>query len=177
MPLPQTIQLMPFQASPATQPFSCSLRLQLQGEILVLNYTISGPLHDLIIPVATASPGCTPELWLGTCFECFLRQEKIKAYREWNFSPSGNWWACLFDGYRSPARQQPQNFQPQQFDIKRTENLFTLITAIACPQAPRLRIGPALILEHTGGSRSHWAMQHPGAKPDFHLPGTCACIL
>jgi hypothetical protein len=177
MPKPLTIALAPFEASAAALPFLCSASIQLQGSILVLDYTISGPLQNLIISAAAASPCFTPDLWLRTCCECFLRQDAMKNYTEWNFSPCGCWWACAFDDYRAPARLQPQNFQPRQLGIQTAENLLTLTAAIDCPPAPGLRIGPALILQHADGSRSHWAMEHPDGMLDFHRAETYACIV
>ncbi len=177
MPAFRTITLAPFEACAASNPFSCSVSIQLQAGLLVLDYTVSGPLQDLIIPAAAASPCFTPELWQHSCCECFLRQADMKNYTEWNFSPCGSWWACAFDDYRAPSDKQPPGMQPQHLELRRQEGLLTLSTAIACPPVPRLRIGPALILQHAGGSRSHWAMQHPGRAPDFHHAGTCACIL
>ena len=177
MPEPHTIELVPFEDCAATQPFSCSVRLQLQEGLLLLGYRLSGPLRQLVISAEEASPRFTPELWQQSCFECFLRQEELKTYREWHFAPSGNWWTCLFDDYRKPARKQPPGLQPQHLKIQSRKNILKLTTAISCSQKPDLRIGPALILEHVDGSRSHWAMQHPGGKPNFHLAATCACIL
>lgn len=177
MPTPHSIPLMPFEASPATQPFSCNASIRLKGGLLLLEYTVNGPLSELSIPRET-SPGCfMPGLWRHTCCECFLRQEHEAGYTEWNFSLDCNWWSCRFAACRTPAPVQPADVQPQDFQILFRENLVMLTTAIACPPVPGLRIGPALILQHAGGSRSHWAMQHPGRAPDFHHAGTCACIL
>jgi hypothetical protein len=177
MPEPRSIVLAPFEASAAALPFSCSAGLRLQGSLLMLEYTVSGPLQDIIIPAAAASPGFTPELWQRTCCECFLRQDAVKNYAEWNFSPCGCWWACAFIDYRTPARRQPHNFQPRQLGMQCTDTVLTLTAAIDCRPAPGLRIGPALILQHAGGSRSHWAMKHPVGMPDFHHADSCACIL
>jgi len=177
MPIVRTISLMPFEDCAVTRPFSCSVNIQVQGSLLALAYTVSGPLHDLIIPAAAASPGFTPDLWRGTCCECFLRQDGVKSYAEWNFSPCGSWWACAFADYRAPAKRQPADMQPQELDIQRGKNLLTLTATLACKAVPGLRIGPALILQHAGGSSSHWAMEHPCGKPDFHHAETCACIL
>jgi len=177
MPIVHAMSLMPFEDCAATQPFSCTAGIQLQGSLLVLTYAVSGPLQDLIIPAAAVSPGFTPDLWQGTCCECFLRREALKNYAEWNFSPCGSWWACAFADYRAPARRQPAEMQPRELDIQRGKNLLTLTAALAGQAAPGLRIGPALILQHAGGSRSHWAIAHSGAAPDFHSAETCACIL
>ena len=177
MPTPRSILLAPFEACAASNPFSCSVSIQLQAGLLLLEYTVSGPLQNLIIPAAAASPGFTPKLWRHSCCEYFLRQTDMENYTEWNFSPCGNWWVCAFDDYRAPSEKQPPVMQPQHLDVRRQERRLTLSTAIACLPAPPLRIGPALVLEHAGGSRSHWAMQHPDGAPDFHHAGTCACIL
>jgi hypothetical protein len=177
MPIALTMSLMPFENCAATRPFSCTAGIRLQGSLLLLTYTLSGPLQDIIIPAAAASPGFTPDLWQGTCCECFLRQDEVKSYAEWNFSPCGNWWACAFDDYRGPASRQPAAMQPRKLDIQRGKNILTLTAALACQAAPGLRIGPALILQHASGSRSHWAMEHPCGKPDFHHAETCACIV
>lgn len=171
------MSLIPFEASAATRLFSCTAGIRLQGSLLVLTYTVSGPLQKLIIPAAAILPGFTPNLWQGTCCECFLRRDAMKNYTEWNFSPCGSWWACVFDDYRAPAQQQPESMQPRQFDIQPAENLLMLTAALACHAAHGLRIGPALILQHAGGSRSHWAMKHPDGAPDFHHAETCACIM
>jgi len=177
MPPSRTISLAPFEGCAATKPFSCSVSLQLQGGLLQLCYSISGPLRRLIIPAEAPLPCFATDLWRSTCCECFLRQETMKNYTEWNFAPSGNWWTCIFDDYRAPARKQPSGLQPQHLKIQRRKNILTLTAAIVCPSQPALQIGPALILAHADGCLSHWAMQHPGGKPDFHLPGTCACSL
>jgi len=168
---------MPFEASAALRLFSCTAGIRLQESLLVLTYTVSGPLQDLSIPAAALSPGFTPGLWQDTCCECFLRRDALKHYTEWNFSPCGGWWACAFDDYRAPALRQPENMQPRQLDIQPGENLLMITAALACPAVPGLRIGPALILRHAGGSRSHWAMKHPDEAPDFHHAETCVCIM
>jgi hypothetical protein len=176
MPLSRTVSLVPFEACAAAQSFLCSAHMRLECGGLVIDYSISGPLKDLIIPVAAVSPGLTPGLWQGTCCECFLRQDAAKSYTEWNFSPCGNWWVCVFDDYRTPARLQPQHVQPLQLDVQRTDSLLNLTAAIGCPAVHGLRIGPALILQHADGSRSHWAMAHSVGTPDFHNAATCGCM-
>ena len=167
------MSLMPFEPS-AAEKFSCSASFKIENGLLLLEYGISGPLPELSIPQETSGSGFTPGLWRHTCCECFLRQGNEASYTEWNFSLDCSWWSCRFDAYRAPAPVQPSDVQPQDFQIIFRENIVTLTAAIACPAAAGLRIGPALILEHPGGGRSHWAIEHPGAAPDFHHAGICA---
>jgi hypothetical protein len=89
MPALRTITLAPFEACAAGKPFSCSVSIWQQSGLMLLEYTVSGPLRQLIIPAETASPGFTPDLWRHSCCECFLRQAAMKNYTEWNFSLVG----------------------------------------------------------------------------------------
>jgi hypothetical protein len=167
------ISLVPFEPS-AAEKFSCSVSFKIENGLLLLEYGIFGPLPELSIPEETLFGRFMPGLWRRTCFECFLRQENEAGYTEWNFSLDCNWWSCRFDAYRKPAQEQPADVQPKDFQILFRENMVSLAAAIACPASRGLRIGPALILEHTDGRRSHWAIEHPGGAPDFHHAGTCA---
>ncbi len=173
---PCSVSLIPFESS-AAEKFSCSVNFKIENGVLLLEYGIFGPLPELSIPLETSTSGFTPGLWRHTCCECFLRQGNETSYTEWNFSLDCNWWSCRFDAYRTPAQVQPSDVQPQDFQIIFRENKMALTAAIACPAPAGLRIGLALILEHAGGNRSHWAMKHPGGKPDFHLAETCAYVL
>ncbi len=168
----KTVSLVPFQPAAGEQ-FSCTAGMKTEGGLLHLEYAVNGPISDISIPLEAALPGFTLGLWQHTCFECFVRPAGTESYTEWNFSLDCNWWHCDFDGYRQPARNQPPGLQPQNFQIIHRQNSLILMAAIACPAAPGLRAGPAIILEHLNGGRSHWAAAHPGAKPDFHSPGTC----
>jgi hypothetical protein len=149
----------------------------MENGLLLLDYNISGPLQELIIPEPAPMPCCTADLWQHTCCELFVRRAVSRGYTEWNFSPSGNWWACVFAGYRKPSPRQPQNLQPVHSFTTRQPDLLALTAIIVCADTAQIRLGPAVILEHTGGTRSHWAMAHPGSTPDFHDAETCALIL
>ena len=54
---------------------------------------------------APVKPSRADRLWERTCFEVFLLDPKSGSYYEFNFSPSGNWAAYGFDGYRSGMRE------------------------------------------------------------------------
>ena len=169
---PCRMQLAPFQPA-AAEKFSCSVSLKADGGLLLLEYAIDGPIMDIRIPREAALPGFTLGLWQHTCCECFLRQDGEAGYTEWNFALDCNWWHCSFDDYRSPARIQPADLRPQDFQIYLRENTLRLIAAVACRSTPALRVGPAIIIEQASGERSHWAIAHPGRKPDFHTPQSC----
>jgi len=69
-----------------------------------LDFSVDAPPRALRLP-APASPERIDGLWHHTCFELFLRDPRDGAYLEFNFSPSGQWAAYQFDGYRSGMRE------------------------------------------------------------------------
>jgi len=166
------IALKPFEPWAEQLGFSCSVRLRHNDPMLLLCFSVHGPLEQLIIPPAADCSDYKPELWRSTCMECFLRQAHDRAYVEWNFSPAGTWWVCAFESYRIAAPQQPANVFPVQIRTHQNTERLDLQTAIplinSCPQ----HFEPTVILEHADGQRSHWARAHPEGKPDFHQPLT-----
>ena len=116
-------------------------------------------------------------LWQTTCFELFVRGAG-EAYREFNFSPSGQWAAYGFRGYRAGkealALEEPPTarlLQPEPFGI-------VLLASVALELEPNARFGPTAIIEETDGTMSYWAPAHPlGDRPDFHDPACFALEL
>jgi hypothetical protein len=171
------IALKPFEPWPARLGFSCSVRLQRKGRMLLLRYSVHGPLEQLIIPPSSDDNGFKPDLWRTTCMECFLRPEYGSAYVEWNFSPAGTWWVCAFENYRARAPKQPDAVRPEHIQTRTTTERLDLQTAIPLIKGGPQQIEPAVVLEHADRQRSHWARAHPEEKPDFHRPLPAALIL
>ena len=67
--------------------------------ILTLAFALEGDLSGLRIPEPRASRR-GHGLWQHTCFEVFVMAEEGPGYREFNFSPSGEWAVYAFRGYR-----------------------------------------------------------------------------
>lgn len=162
------IQLEPFEPWAALQGFACSVRMRRRGRLLLLYYSVSGPLEQLAIPAAADAAGFTPGLWRSTCMECFVRSEETSAYTEWNVSPSGNWWTCNFISCRSPAPRQPDSVRPRRICTRQPGGSLTVQSALPLAHDSMSAIVPAVILEHTSGALSHWAQAHPFDRPDFH---------
>jgi len=91
IPHPQT-------PSKAVTGISGTLMLQSAGR-WNLGFTLEGSVAQLALPEPEA-PQRKDELWKTTCFELFVRDPATEAYLEFNLSPSGNWAAYAFDGYR-----------------------------------------------------------------------------
>lgn len=139
-------------------------------------FGVRAPPERFAIPQSDA-PARRDELWRTTCFEAFLREDGGEAYREWNFSPSGDWAAYDFTGHREGMTAADSDQPPY---IRMEDNLtwWTLGATIAVPAGVAWRLGLSAVLEERDGTTSYWALAHaPGDTPDFHHPDCFAAKL
>lgn len=164
---------------PAT-PCTAALRLQAgctpapDGQGWRLRYELAGELALLRIPPPAPAPGAADGLWRHTCFEAFAGPTDDAAYREFNFSPAGDWAAYAFSAERvRDAAREP--LAAPRIACARTADRLVLdawLPAGALPDAgaPH-RLGLAAVVETRDGGLSYWALQHPAPRPDFHHRG------
>lgn len=137
---------------------------------LALCFRLTGDPRELLIPPpspATASDG----LWQYTCCEAFIAGDSDSEYREFNFSPSGQWAAYRFTAYRHrDALFQPPlapcsafRLLPDGFQLDAT------IPRALLPTAAMLHVGLSAVIADGNGGKSYWALTHRGPTPDFHL--------
>ena len=132
---------------------------------LGVHYRLEGALDALRIPAGELP---VERLWAHTCFELFVQAEGGEAYREFNFSPGGQWMCFDFSGYRaridSPAMPAPQ------LDWLCSGDVLTLDVRLPAASLPAgaLRLGITAVVEHANGSHRYWALSHAPGKPDFH---------
>jgi len=145
--------------------------------MLALRYRIEGELGRLRIP-----PPCAPapgeRLWRHLCCEAFLAPAASRAaagaeagpgvgpYREFNFSPSGEWGAFEFHGYREGG---PLSVPDPGIAVRRDGQALELSASIEAGAA-KLRLGLCVVIEERDGAFSYWALRHPAPRPDFHHP-------
>lgn len=138
---------------------------------MMLRFRLDG-YEDVVVP-EPALRVRRDELWKSTCFELFLAGPD-GTYREFNFSPSGEWAAYSFAGYRSGMAP----FDPVALpEIAADSGLSVLTTTVFLSAAEFRDVTHASIcavIEETGGHLSYWAEWHGGEKPDFHNP---ACFV
>jgi hypothetical protein len=108
---------------------------------LTVRFILDADFARLRIPRRRA-PRFANGLWRHTCFEVFVARKGARAYREYNFSPSGEWAAYEFSSYRKRGAAK----------------------IVGGP----LRIGLCAVIEEKDGTLSYWALRHPRRKPDFH---------
>ncbi|MDE2584405.1 MAG: DOMON-like domain-containing protein, partial [Betaproteobacteria bacterium] len=156
--------------------FPCAAVASLQVEVtpladgLRLDYCLRGDLVALRLP-SPAAPVEPDRLWAHTCFEVFLARGDGAAYREYNFSPSGQWAAYSFTGYRQPDGAVPALPCPilaWRQDAGELALEVTLPAAALPPGDGALCLALTTVVELEDGVLSYWALRHPAGKPDFH---------
>lgn len=189
----QAVHLVCHPATPCAQDLQLTVSLALAEVVtghneasagLLLCYQLTGDMAALSVPAPT-SPGAADGLWQHTCFEAFVAIAGEAAYREFNFSPSGQWAAYLFCGERvrdTTAEASRLPFEPLM-EVRRESHALVLQvwlarSALPVPQAGQtLQLGLSAVVEDPRGRLSYWALKHPAAQPDFHHRGGLALSL
>ena len=149
---------------------------------LALAYTVTGTIDDLAIPPAAAAAPAD-ELWRHTCLEAFIRGSAGVAYYEFNFSPSTQWAAYRFGGYRSDRRFAAELSAPR-IEVESAPGRYILRTSLELDElllptgaeaggrggsrGMTWHLGLSAVIEEASGRQSYWALAHPPGKPDFH---------
>jgi hypothetical protein len=135
---------------------------------LMLTFRLVGDISGLSIP-ESRSPRSADHLWRHTCLEAFVMEGEGPEYREFNFSPSGEWAVYEFRGYRDGGVLD--NKLAPGIVVQKTMDRLELAAEICqglLPHGRPLRLGLSAIVEDAGGTLSYWALRHPPGKPDFH---------
>ena len=136
-----------------------------------LRYTLGAALAALRLPPPAAQPGPADGLWRHTCFEAFVGTAQGAAYREFNFSPSGDWAAYAFSAPRQRASAGHLPLAPR---LQWRQGVGTLTLDAWLPQGvlPSANtphaLGLSAVIETDDGRLSYWALAHPAPQPDFH---------
>ena len=144
---------------------------------IAFHYRVFGEIERLQIPLPQA-PAHTDGLWAHTCCEAFVGEPGKAAYREFNFSPSGQWAVYDFSGYRQRVTEDPVA-DPPSIVTRSGQGCFELTAFVPLsllPAAGPLEVGLSAVLEAAGEEAeanrlSYWALHHPSSRPDFHHRG------
>ena len=162
----------PATPAPVVRAVDAQASWQADGSLLIA-YCLWGDMARLRVPEATAS-GPVDLLWEHTCFEAFIGIPGQCAYREYNFSPSGQWAAYDFSGYRQRDADFALAAEPRitmHAFAGRLELQATLSPDALPSPASGLEIGLSAVIEAADmvdGAHSYWALHHPVERPDFH---------
>ncbi len=132
---------------------------------------VRGDLAKVAIPSRAGSPRRKHRLWEGTCVELFFGTADSGGYREINFSPAGHWNVYRFDGYREGMREE-ETVSSLPFEVRKGPEALVFTAEIGIgtivPPGADVAANVAAVIEAADGGKSHWALRHPGARPDFH---------
>jgi hypothetical protein len=148
-------------------------RLQVELSVLSdgrlrLSYHLHTEARFIILPAQQAIERADG-LWRHTCFEAFFAAAGSTAYREFNFSPSRQWQAYDFSGYRQGAR--PASIEAPFIERRQLEEALLLHIVLGPKQLPKAgswRVGLSAVMQSADGGLSYWALRHPPGRPDFH---------
>ncbi|WP_425229810.1 DOMON-like domain-containing protein [Sphingomonas sp.] len=156
-------RLLPHPDIPAARVKAVAATLRRTQDVLTLAYRVEGAAA--VRWPTPAAPDRTEGLWRTTCFELFLRFDDGERYVEFNFSPSTQWAAYAFDGYREGMADLPLAVPPQ---VAPTSD--GVAVALDLTGLPRGDMAMALsaVIEEAGGTKSYWSLAHPPGAPDFH---------
>lgn len=170
-----TLPLICHPATPCPLALQLSVTLHWQAQGLMLHYQARGEVGGMVLPPA-APPGPADHLWQHSCLEAFVSPANAAHYREFNFSPSGQWAAYCFadERQRDAGAEARQPIQPG-IRVERPPpqlDLWATLPEAALPSGPRCCLGLTAVIETQGGHLSYWALQHPRPdRPDFHHRG------
>jgi hypothetical protein len=142
---------------------------------LQLLYVVEGDPALVRLPVPQ-KPSRADGLWESTCLELFLGGQG-SSYREFNFSPSGQWAAYAFQTYRGERKSLALKEAPVVRLLAPEPDCLMLLASIVVELGPDVRFGPTAVIEETDGTKSYWALRHPPGEPDFHHPDCFALEL
>jgi hypothetical protein len=169
-----TLQLQCHPAAPVGIPLALSVAVSLNSTGLQLRYVTTGNCAALRIPHATEKPGPADGLWRHTCLEAFVAVEGDAAYREFNFSPSGQWATYSFASERVQTSLNVDAAMQPSPHIHSSSEQLTLTAHLSWtalpPRGSVLNVALSAVMEEANGQLSYWALQHPCAQPDFHHP-------
>jgi hypothetical protein len=142
-----------------------------RANLLSLNCALLGNLSELALHAPEEPPVRKDRLWEETCLELFLGVKDSEGYWEFNLSPAGHWNVYRFTSYREGMREEPA-LASLPFGVRKGPESLALSLDLAIakilPAGHALEIAVGAVIRTVKGETSHWALAHPGARPDFH---------
>jgi hypothetical protein len=139
--------------------------------ILTVTYRVEGDVSRMCVP-PPRPPRRADRLWQHTCLEAFVAPDGGPAYRELNFSPSGEWASYAFSAYRT-GMAAAEDVETPTIAVMREESGLTVDVSVrlaGLQNGAPANVALAAIIEESSGGFSYWALEHPPGKPDFHHP-------
>ena len=169
-----TATLICHPATPCRALSALSVALERTADGVVLLYQLQRRVDadDLRVPGDATGAGVRRDgLWQHTCLELFVRPAGGTAYREFNFSPNGDWAVYDFSAARQRAANDLPPLSAPRIHWHSDASGWTMrveLLAADLYMAPHLELNLSAVIEAAHGQKSYWALRHPAAQPDFH---------
>lgn len=170
----ETISLIPHPDFPPSHVQGVELEIGYDYDFLYLSYRLVGA-SSVILPY-TGEAIRQDGLWQSTCFELFVMSKEADSYAEFNFAPLFRWAAYQFDDYRAGMKPMALAVEPHLLDSRvgergrdfpRHYQFDATLSRSDLPDGDAW-LGLSAVIEEKDGTKSYWALRHPGGKPDFH---------
>lgn len=161
------LTLIPHPDTPCEAVRDVAVDVARDGTRLSLRYSVQGDLRQVALAPRGVG-GRADELWKHTCFEAFVSAGQ--GYGEINLSPSSQWAAYGFDGYRSGMTVR-EGFGLSFMDDRRSAETYELTAELDLTDLPPDRawsVGLSAVIERADGRRCFFALRHAPGPPDFH---------
>ncbi len=176
----RNFSLQPFRRKEHLPDIRITGTIRRRAHVLNIGYALLGDLSGIAIPAREEPPGRKDRLWDETCLEVFLGRKDSGGYWEFNLSPAGHWNVYRFTAYRKGMREEPA-FPSLPFRIRTEPDAFRLSLELdigkIVPASGDVEAGVCAVIRTVTGKTSHWALVHPGPRPDFHRRDGFALIL
>lgn len=171
-----TLPLRPYEPLTDLKKSSLTGTVHRKKNSLTLEFHLTGELDTLLIPPLNQDTQRLDQLWEHTCFEAFLTWNENSSYWEFNFSPEGHWNVYRFEDYRQ-GQIQEEGIKKIEYEVTQSthhsyKNRITIdLSDFIPPLALQAKLSLSLtaVIEEKDHSKTYWATQHAGSKPDFHL--------
>lgn len=157
--------------TPAKSVSAVTVEVDNSGDAIWFRFVVDCQLDSLNLP-GPLEPERTDGLWQSTCFEAFIGGEN---YSEFNFSPTHQWAAYDFTGYRAGMAARNLSLDPE-IGLDASEEHFALEASIDLDGLAG-KLALSAVIEEVDGTKSYWALAHPPGAPDFHHPACFAASL
>lgn len=142
-----------------------------QLNTLSVTCALEGDLSGISIPDPERPYERRDRLWDRTCLELFLGAKGSERYWEFNLSPAGHWNVYSFASYRKGMREETV-FTTLPFHVRAEAEAFRLKLDLPLgkilPGGQAIEAALGVVVRTREGTASHWALAHPGLRPDFH---------
>ncbi|MGZ8461016.1 MAG: DOMON-like domain-containing protein [Candidatus Deferrimicrobiaceae bacterium] len=145
--------------------------IERRGNTMSVACALLGNLSELAFPLPEVPPERRGRLWEETCLEFFLGEQGSERYWEFNLSPAGHWNVFRFASYRKEMREEPAftslplrvRTEPEALRLSLDVELGKIL-----PAERTIEVAVGAVIKTIAGQTSHWALVHPGPRPDFH---------